>query len=70
MSMTSKQKLPAGVQVQRDVTYTPQQPAETLYSLGWGPDGLLQGDQLTYDELTALYTLIGRVIEQDKPKHE
>lgn len=57
----------ANVQVQRDVTYKPQQPANTLYSLGWGRNAQLQGDQLTYEELVALHTLIGRIIDRICP---
>ena len=58
------------VQVQREETRTSKGQTTTSYFLGWGDDGRLQGDELTYEELIALHTLIGRVIEQDKPKHE
>lgn len=58
------------VQVQREVTHTSKGQTTTSYFIGWGDDGRLQGDELTYKELTALHSLIGRIIEQDKPKHE
>ena len=57
----------ANVQVQRDEIRKPNQPAKAVYFLGWGIDGQLQGDEMTYEELAALHTVIGRVVEQDKP---
>ena len=59
----------ANVQVQRDEIRKPNQNVEVVYFLGWGDDELLQGDGMTYEELAALHTVIGRVIEQDKPNN-
>lgn len=42
------------------------QKPKVLYYLGWGKDDILVGDALTYEELSAMRDVIGRVLEQDK----
>lgn len=41
------------------------QKPQVVYYLGWGEDDSLVGDPMPFEELQALHTLIGRVIEQN-----
>lgn len=67
--MSARNDLLANIQVQRDeLRYFGQAP-ECSYSLGWGKDGALQGDSLTYDELKVLHALIGQMLEENKPNN-
>lgn len=57
----------SNIQVYREeVRQQAGQTPQVLYYLGWGEDDTTAGDPLTYEELTALHNVIGRVIEQDK----
>lgn len=67
--MSTRNDLQTNIQVQRDeLRYFGQAP-KCSYSLGWGKDGTLQGDSLTYEELKAMHALIGQVLEEDKPNN-
>lgn len=57
----------SNIQVYREeVRQQAGQMPQVLYYLGWGEDDTTEGDPLTYEELTALHDVIGRVLEQDK----
>lgn len=72
------------IQVQRDIHFTSTDTRNnadnatnskqntvginTLYFIGWGKDGQLQGDELTREELQALHGLIGRALRAEAPQ--
>lgn len=70
--MTQNRSTPeqfANIQVYRQEIHTDAGQEPTIfYSLGWGEEDTLHGDPITIYELRALYTLIGRVIEQETTK--
>jgi len=45
------------------------QKPQVAYYIGWGEDDTLVGDPMQFEELQALHTLIGRVIEQNTTKN-
>lgn len=54
----------ANVQVQRiETTHSNRGGKAPFYFIGWGRDGLLEGDPLSREELEVLHTLIGRALE-------
>ena len=56
----------SNIQVYREeVRQQAGQKPQILYYLGWGENGSLVGDPMPFEELQALHTLIGRVIEQN-----
>lgn len=55
------------VQVQVDELRLSGGDTKYYYYLGWGKDGALQSDALTYDELKAIHDLIGQAIKEYKP---
>lgn len=60
----------SNVQVQVDELRHPGGASEYYYYLGWGKDDTIQGDAMTYGELKELHSLIGKVLEEYKPKNK
>ncbi len=54
------------IQIQRDEIRTDAGvPPRIDYYLGWGQDGKLQGDPMSFEELRAMHALMGQVIARN-----